>query len=375
MGAAHAGFATTEGTRGYAEAHSAACHPAHFRESGGLWLSSVGIGTYLGDADEGTDAAYRESVAAAVRSGCNVIDTAINYRFQRSERSVGAALGDLFAAGDARRDGLVISSKGGFIPFDGHPPRGQEDFMAYMRETYFGPGVCAPGEVAANCHCMAPAYLRHELEASLENLGLETVDIYYVHNPETQLQQVSRAAFLERLRAAFEALEGAVAEGKIRAYGTATWEGYRLRPGAGQYLSLEEVLGAARAAGGEGHHFRAVQLPLNLGMTEAFSLPNQARGGEMTCFLAAAARSGLTVMTSGSILQGRAARGLPAAVAEAFPGFSTDGQRAIQFTRSAPGVDVALVGMRRLSHVRENMEVARRPPAPFEDFVRLFREE
>ena len=158
---------------------------------------------------------------------------------------------------------------------------------------------------------MTPAYIRHELEASLANLGLETVDIYYVHNPETQLQEVSREVFLGRLKDAFETLEGAVAEGKIRSYGTATWNGYRMSPGEGEYLSLEEVLGAARAAGGEDHHFRAVQLPLNLGMPEAFSKPNQKLGDETTCFLAAAAKNGVTVMTSGSILQGPPPRGFP----------------------------------------------------------------
>ena len=110
----------------------------------GLWLSSIGIGTYLGEADEATDAAYRESVAAAVRGGCNVIDTAVNYRFQRSERSVRAALDDLFAAGEASREALVISTKGGFIPFDTHPPSGQADFTGYyLGKTYFEPGVCS----------------------------------------------------------------------------------------------------------------------------------------------------------------------------------------------------------------------------------------
>ena len=372
---AHAGFATTEGTKSYAQAHSSVCHPDHYRQLNGLWLSSIGVGTYLGEADEATDAAYRESVAAAVRGGCNVIDTAVNYRFQRSERNIRAALDDLFAAGEVSRDALVISTKGGFIPFDTHPPTGQADFMDYMRKTYFEPGVCTPEDIVANCHCMTPAYIRHELDASLENLGLETIDVYYVHNPETQLQEVSREVFLSRLKDAFETLEEAVAEGKIKSYGTATWNGYRMGPGEGEYLSLEEVLRAAQAAGGEDHHFRVVQLPLNLGMPEAFSKPNQSLNGETTCFLAAAAQRGVTVMTSGSILQGRAAEGLPPIIGEVFPGFSTDGQRAIQFTRSAPGVAVALVGMRQTVHVVENMEVAQSPPASFEDFIRLFREE
>ena len=70
--------------------------------------------------DDGeTDNAYRESVAEAARSGCNVIDTAVNYRFQRSERSVGQAIDDLISSGDVRRDQLVVSTKGGRVAVGG----------------------------------------------------------------------------------------------------------------------------------------------------------------------------------------------------------------------------------------------------------------
>ena len=93
----------------------------HFREAAGLWLSSIGIGTYLGDPDEADDAGYRDSVVAAVRGGCNVIDSAINYRFQRSERSIGQAL-RLLAAEGFRREEIAVATKGGFIPFDGGYP-------------------------------------------------------------------------------------------------------------------------------------------------------------------------------------------------------------------------------------------------------------
>ncbi len=302
-----------------------------------------------------------------------MIDTAINYRFQRSERSIGQALGALFESGEIRREQLVLTTKGGFIPFDGEPPSSREGFMGYLAHTYFEPGCCTAEDIVANCHCMTPGYLRHELEASLSNLGVDALDVYYVHNPETQLQEVSRDVFVERLTAAFSELEQAVAEGKIRSYGTATWTGFRADRGEREYLSLEEVLGAARAAGGEDHHFRVVQLPLNLGMPEAFAKPNQTCQGESVSFLAAAARYGITVMTSGSILQGKASANLPPVISEVFPGFDTDAQRAIQFTRSAPGVGVALVGMRQKAHVEANLAVAEKPPATFEQFMSLFR--
>ncbi len=55
-------------------------------------LSPIGIGTYLGNADEATDLSYTRAIVRAVQLGVNVIDTAANYRFQRSERSIGEAL-------------------------------------------------------------------------------------------------------------------------------------------------------------------------------------------------------------------------------------------------------------------------------------------
>jgi aryl-alcohol dehydrogenase-like predicted oxidoreductase len=370
---AYSGFATPGGTASFRDSFAVQSDSDHFREWDDLWLSSIGIGTYLGESDEETDAAYRDSVARAVRGGCNVIDSAINYRFQRSERCVGEALASLLGAGDARREEVFLTTKGGFIPFDGAPPKDAKEFTDYLKRTYFDSGCCGREDIVANCHCMTPAYLRHELEASLGNLGVDTVNVYYVHNPETQLQEVSREVFRDRLTAAFSELEAAAGEGKIRSYGTATWAGFRADPAEEEYLSLEEVIGCAEAAGGEGHRFRAVQLPLNLGLPEAFSKPNQTVRGKRMSFLAAAAHLGVGVMASGSIHQGRMAAGLPLDVAEAFPGLSTDAQRAIQFTRSAPGVTVALVGMRQAAHVEDNLAVAEAAPASFDQFMKLFR--
>src|SRR5450755_5040895 len=87
------GSATADGTLRYAARFQGRSAAGHFREiPGGLVLSSIGIGTYLGEADDATDGAYTDAIVSAVESGCNVIDSAINYRFQRSERAVGAAM-------------------------------------------------------------------------------------------------------------------------------------------------------------------------------------------------------------------------------------------------------------------------------------------
>ena len=363
------GSATPAGTERYRKRFEGEIPLEHFQHTQDLWVSSIGIGTYLGNHDAEADQLYRDAVVHAVELGCNVIDTAINYRFQRSERSIGAALNELDARG-FNRDEVIVATKGGFIPFDSVPPK---DIRAYFEETFVKPGVANFSDVIAGCHCMTPRYLLNQLDSSLSNLNLECVDIYYVHNPETQLGKVPRDEFNSRLLGAFEALEGAVAAGKIRTYGTATWNGYRNAPTAQDYLSLAEVVALAAKAGGKDHHFKAIQLPLNLGMTEALSMTNQQIGGKQMTTLDAAQVLGLMVMCSASVLQGQLTRNLPSLIGDTFQDLKTDGQRAVQFVRSTPGVTTALVGMKQLEHVEENLKTARVRPASWEQYSKLFQ--
>ena len=344
------GRATAEGTARFRDAAHAA--PGHFRQGlRGLHISSLGIGTYLGRDDAATDALYAGSVRRALQLGINLIDTAINYRNQRSERAVGAAIRE----SGVPRDQLVLCTKGGYLPFDGGRPH---DLRGYLEETFLRPGILRPEEIVAGCHSLAPRYLEDQLERSRANLGVECIDLYYVHNPETQLGEVPRAEFRRRLHAAFEALERACADGRIALYGAATWNGLRLEPDDEEYLSLQELLEAARDAGGAGHHFAAVQLPFNLEMDEAATLRNQ--GGRT--LLEAAAQEGVSVFASASVLQGRLTRMLPQPVRDALSGLESDAQRALQFARSTEGITCALVGMKTAAHVDDNAALARIAP-------------
>lgn len=364
--------ATTEGTAGYRNRFQGKAADNHFRQSQGLWLSSIGLGSYLGNADGQTDDAYSSAVKRAAQLGCNVFDTAANYRFQRSERSFGQAFSEIFADGKFSRDEIVVTTKGGFLPFDGEMPRNRQEMTNYLEETFVKPGICRFDDFVQGSHCMTPRYLQHQMDQSLGNLRLDSVDVYYLHNPESQLAEVSHEEFYRRLRAAFEFLESAVAAGKIAMYGTATWNGYRAASNSREFLSLERIVQTAREVGGDKHHFKVVQLPVNLAMIEAFTNANQTVNDKKVTLLEAAAGFGVTVMASGSILQSKLSAGLPPIVDEAFPGFRTDAQRALQFVRSTPGVTTALVGMSRLAHVEENMHLAATPPAAAENYLKLF---
>jgi aryl-alcohol dehydrogenase-like predicted oxidoreductase len=367
-----AGRATSEGTGRYTVRVAEWAVPEHFRElTPGLKVSTVGIGTYLGGEDPATDVLYRAAISRALECGLNVIDTAVNYRHQRSERAVGGALSDLLGHGVVKRDEVVVATKGGFIPLDATV---DADPRTYFTDTYLRTGIIHSEDVVAGMHCLAPRYLEDQIDRSRENLGLETIDVYYLHNPETQLEEVDRAAFLARMREAFATLERAVAAGRIVRYGTATWNGYRQDPGSSGYLSLAELVGLAREVGGVDHHFKVIQLPYNLAMSEAFTRANQPVEGEMLSALAAAQRLGVYVMASASVYQGQLTRNLPATVGEYLPGLDTDAQRALQFVRSTPGIGTALVGMKAVTHVEENASVGRAAPLPWAEFKRLFSE-
>jgi aryl-alcohol dehydrogenase-like predicted oxidoreductase len=362
------GRATAQGTLRYASRFQGRSAPGHFREvPGGLVFSSIGIGTYLGEADAATDDAYSRAVVAAVEGGFNVVDSAINYRLQRSERAVGAALKRLAASGFTR-DQIVLCTKAGFLTPDGEMPG---DANEYFSREFLEPGVFRAEEVAAGCHCMAPGYLADQLERSRRNLGIECMDVFYLHNPETQLTDIPAEEFRRRMREAFVFLESAAAAGKIGAYGMATWNAFREDPKAAGYLSLEEMAGIAREAGGDDHHFRFVQLPLNLAMPEALTRANQVVAGKTMAMVQAARPLGITLVSSAALLQGKLTKNLPPFMREVL-GMKNDSALALQFVRSVPGLTTALVGMSQIEHVKANLELVGVEPASRDRFLKLF---
>ena len=347
--------ATTAGTLRFTEKWSAR-DADYFRGfPRKLLVSALGSGSYLGDCTDEEDAQYHASVRAAISGGVNVIDTASNYRCQRSERAVGHAIVEAIASGEVRRDELLVCTKGGYVALDGAPPESRQDYDAWLNDTLFTPGILAPEDLARGGHSLRPSFLAHQLEQSLTNLGLRSVDVYYLHNPEEQLLVRERSEFLEHIRRAFTLLEERAAAGQIAGYGCATWQGFRVPPDHRQHLSLPELVAMARDVGGTTHHFKAVQLPVSLAMPEAARLPTQLLGRKLVSLLEAADALGLGVVASAPLMQGRLTEGLPEEVHTLFPECTTDAQRALRFAASLPGVATVLVGMRQREHVAENL--------------------
>jgi aryl-alcohol dehydrogenase-like predicted oxidoreductase len=372
------GRASSAGTERFRDRFSTLRDAGHFRRashvSGAseLWFSSIGIGTYLGDADLASDQLYSQAIEAALCTGINVVDSAINYRHQRSERSIGTAIQESIAREEVQRDEIIVCSKAGYLSFDGEVP---QDPMEYFNSEYVKTGIFKREEVAG-MQCMAPGFLENQLERSRRNLGLETIDVYYLHNPEAQLAEVDEEHFNQRLKHAFATLEKAVSSGKIQFYGIASWNAFRVPEGSQPYMSLQKCAEIAREVGGAHHHFRFLQLPFNLAMPEAFAAAVQPCtiercGKEMTSLLESAEHHKIAVIGSSSLSQSRLTHDLPESLTAKI-GLKSDSERALQFARSAPGILTALVGMGRPAHVMENARLASERPMQAADWKTLF---
>jgi len=115
-----------------------------------------------GPAGSATDTAYTEAIVAAVENGINFLDSAINYRFQRSERSIGAALQQLAAKGIHENE-IVVCTKGGYLTPDEAMP---SDPNEYFFREYIQPGIFSAKDIAGGSHCMTPRFLEINSDAA-----------------------------------------------------------------------------------------------------------------------------------------------------------------------------------------------------------------
>lgn len=337
----------------------------HFREAPGeLFLSSVGLGTYIGAPDAPTDLAVEQAVTVCLTSGrVNVLDTAINYRHQRAERSIGRAVARLIDRGEVARDEVFVATKNGYLAPDAESPTSPD---RWVDEELVRPGILRPDDIVDGCHAMSTSYLTDQFERSRRNLGLAAVDLLYLHNaPDAQIPAVGLDEFAARLRDVFRLYERFRDQGRLGAYGLATWDCLRARPDDPAFYALESAVRVARDVGGEDHGFRFVQFPFNIAMPEAVTLHNQPVAGERVTLFDAARRLGVSCFTSVPLVQGQLARSGPKR-----NGLSP-AQTALQFARSAPGTLGPLVGQKRSEHLSENLEIASRPPWDREQFLAL----
>ncbi|MEM2786049.1 MAG: aldo/keto reductase [Candidatus Nitrosotenuis sp.] len=357
------GYATPQGTKNFAQKFGSISD--NYRTFQNLVLSNVGIGTYLGNPDEQTDLLVTEAVKKSVLAGINVIDTAINYRAQKAERSVGKAISKLVSEGKIERNQIFVSTKNGYLTNDADI---KEEFWSYVQREYTKRGILGTGDISSGYHCMTVKYLEDQLERSIKNLGLGCIDLMYLHNAvEGQIQDVTKEQFIKNLKDVFEMYEQKRKQDKIKYYGMATWDCFRVSQENPQYLSLYDIIQLAKQVGGDSHGFRFIQLPYNLYYDQAFMLKNQTANGNITSILDAAQIYGIGVFTSVPLMQGRL---LAPGVLPRFGNLKPSLQ-CLQFVRSTPGVLAPLVGQKSPNHVDENLEIMKIEPMRKDEFYAL----
>jgi hypothetical protein len=266
----------------------------------GLTASRLGFGTYRVDTREPE---HRDALKKALREGVNLIDTSTNYMDGDSERLVGSVLREMIKSDELTREEVIVVSKIGYV-------QGQNLKQAEVREragrSY--PDIVKYGE--GIWHCIHPEYLADQLTLSLDRLGLATLDICLLHNPEYFLSEAThhegrdiaavRDVFYRRIEQAFRFLESQVAAGRILFYGVSS-NTVTAEPTHAEATSLSRMCDAARAAaasqGMDRHHFAVLQFPMNLYEAGALVMPNTGVNQRET-LLEVAQREGIAVLVN-----------------------------------------------------------------------------
>jgi aryl-alcohol dehydrogenase-like predicted oxidoreductase len=253
------GYATVDATKAFAQRH----HPLSVGHLGttGLTVSQAGFGCYrVSTGVPHHKAAFQKSL----RQGINLIDTSSNYADGGSESLVGEVLEDLITSADLSRENIVVVSKIGYL--QGHnyelSRRRKQEGRPFPELVEYGEGLE---------HCIHPQFLKDQLNRSLDRLKLKTLDFCLLHNPEYYLEwaqknghplEATRAEYYRRIRKAFEYLEEEVVRGRIRYYGISS-NTFPAAPDQPDFTCLATVWGIAESLDAS-HHFRLIQLPLNL---------------------------------------------------------------------------------------------------------------
>ncbi|QOY53163.1 aldo/keto reductase [Candidatus Sulfurimonas baltica] len=352
------GFATLTDTQNFAKKFSS--YKDFYIKHNDLIFSKLGIGTFNAEPykEENYVFHYIEGVKEAVRSGINLIDTASNYRYGQSEKEIGEALKELFAEGISSREELIICSKGGFIQLDYPFPK--NPYM-WIEENIIEKNLATKDDIEVDQHCMTPDFLEYSCRRSLVNLGVESLDIYYLHNPEMQLIKLGEKEFYKLVEKIFTRFEKLADEGLFKSYGVCVWNGFTAENK--ELISLEKLVKIAIKVGGENHRFKYVQLPFNMGKTNAYTTPTQKVGGEECTIIQAAHRLNIGVISSSSLLQMKLFKKSftreSGVVLDESMTLTSDIQLALQFVRSTPGIISSLFASKAPVHVKENCEISK----------------
>lgn len=366
------GFATPSGTHNFARKFSN--YKDFYIKNNSLVFSKQGIGTFNAEPykEENYLFHYIEGVKEAVKNGINLIDTASNYRYGQSEKEIGEALAELYDEGVASREELIVCSKGGFIQLDYPFP---ENPYTWIDENIIKNNLARQEDIELDQHCMTPDFLEYSCRKSISNLGVDALDIYYLHNPEMQLLKLGDKEFYKMIEKVFTRFEKLADEGLFKSYGVCVWNGFTAENK--ELISLEKLVEIAQKVAGEKNRFKYIQFPFNMGKTNAYTTLTQKVGGEECTIIQAAHRLNIGVISSSSLLQMKLFKksfsAETGAVLDDTMTLKSDIQLALQFVRSTPGIVSGLFASKAPVHVKENCEISKVKSVPRDRYDLLYR--
>lgn len=259
------GYATSEATSRLAAQRQGVFHERRRPLfAGGPSVSLVGFGSYrIGFAAGLGFPECKDALELALRRGVNLVDTSANYGNGQSELLIGQTLASLVSSGVLAREQIVLVSKAGYA-------QGNTLELLQQREREGRPFAPVFKFGSDLWYSLDPEFILDQLERSRTRLGVECLDVFLIHNPEYMLKafehnslptEQARDEFYAQLKRCFEALEGVVARGWLRAYGVSsnTLGATSDDPTA---VSLQRLFDTAQAVSAN-HSFKVVQCPLN----------------------------------------------------------------------------------------------------------------
>jgi len=326
-----------------------------------LHYSKVGIGTYLGDLSESVDDKIYNVIIKAIKNGINLIDTAPNYRCERSEMIIGKVVSD------SNRKDLIISTKVGFLPFKQQEP---ENYNKYFQDRFINSGIINTSDIYGDWQSFHPDYIEWQLNESLNRLNTDYIDIYYLHNPDELLDYISLDKFYSIISNAFEFLNKMILLGKIKYIGISTWNGFLKNENK---VDLNKIISIAKNTL-DSDKFKFIQVPYNLAMTDYLTKKNQIDSkNNKNCSLIYLANSyNIDVMTSAPFYHGKLINiDLPEKIKNMFYNVKNNAELSLKFSLSNPGSNAVLTGVTNTSHLQEIISVLNKDLIDIKEYSKI----
>jgi len=326
-----------------------------------LNYSKIGIGTYLGEPNQSVDDKIYNVITKAINHGINLIDTAPNYRCERSEKVIGKILEKY------NREKIIISTKVGFLPFDNNLSRNYDE---YFQSKFIDSGIIPKDGVYGDWQSFHPDYIDWQLNQSLKRLNTDYIDIYYLHNPDELLEFMEEDRFYSIIYDAFKFLDKMITLGKIKYIGISTWTGFLM---GDNYLDLNKIIEISREALSS-DNFKFIQVPYNLAMTDYLTKKTQLDIGSNDFFslMYLAESNSIDVITSAPLYHGKLIEiKFPKTLKNILNDTTTNAELSLRFSMSNPGSNSILLGVTDLSHLDEAISLLGKDLIHIDDYSKI----